>query len=1013
MAIDAGTIQVAIEAAGIGSFTASIDTANKKLTSVGVTAGGATAGVNKLGGAASAAQTPFDGLAGVASKLAAVFAGGWVMNAASGMAQAANTATLAMRSFEAAGGSIEEFRKQTGGMLSDAQLAQRSNLARTMGIPMRDLPKLANIAQTSAAITGQSFDYLFDSIVTGTARQSKMILDNLGLMINIEKANDTYAESLGRTASSLSDAEKKQAFLNAVLEHGQGIIDEVAASGLSTSNPYDKLAASMDNASKAMGKVLQPTIERLHSTLTPLLDRVARLGDAWDELNPKVKSASAELAAASITAVSMVGTMATLGAAVKHVGPALGSAFSGLGKSVMVAAKPLLLVTAVLAGIASIVGIVRVAFEDNWGGIADKATSVFKSIKTAAHDFAVYVAGVFIGIADAASVAFHNIKAMATGGDRRNLKDAGTINAEAAAMVGTIGSYLVTAGGEIAAVIKDGAKTSADFFSRAFGLVLGDMEKVLGGPLFKKATAPGMTFTGNELFDTVPPAVQEGPAKAAKEASDSWSRMFVEITDALSVAKARFSGGEIAARAVELQHQIRDSIAEATKAAAAAGDDVGAARGLAEMRGGTQLAEFVNAQTSAAEFSAAMDAASEAALRTGVKWNEVQESLKFEPRDFSDLVSGRIEEGLGAALSAFTLDIPASDKSSMVKSISDGLRDMLQGGKFDAGAIFSVLGRLLGAANIGGIGDKLTKAFGLGNLGAMAGPVGAVVGQAVSTVGPMIIGAFKDVAEFIVQAAQVIPAIISQAAQGIAQFIPSEAFGAALTKATDPRTLGLTALAGVLSALSPVLAGVAGVMGTALLPVTVALGGVLAVAALGLVGLGLAALYVVAAMGTLAVGTATALALLAGAVTMTVAAVGTLVAAALAPLTLVVGTLLLPAALALGSALAGVAAVALGVTASLAFMVGFFKLAMDTESFKTFKAAFEGSIGRVVKALEPFFQSLLRWPGCLMRLCRWSSRWPLRSQTVKRWRAFCLTSSRELQSPWDTRCLPSDTSLAQ
>ena len=87
------------------------------------------------------------------------------------------------------------------------------------------LPKLLEVARVQARATGQSVDYLFNSLVTGVKRASPMLIDNTGITLKVGEANQKYAEALGKTAAQLTLNEQKQALLNAVLESGQAAID--------------------------------------------------------------------------------------------------------------------------------------------------------------------------------------------------------------------------------------------------------------------------------------------------------------------------------------------------------------------------------------------------------------------------------------------------------------------------------------------------------------------------------------------------------------------------------------------------------------------------------------------------------------------------------------------------------------------------------------------------------------------------------------------------------------------
>jgi hypothetical protein len=78
-------------------------------------------------------------------------------------------------------GLLDDLRKATKGTVSDMQLMSRAVQASNFQIPLKDLAKLLEFASARAVQTGQSVDYLVDSIVLGIGRKSPLILDNLGI----------------------------------------------------------------------------------------------------------------------------------------------------------------------------------------------------------------------------------------------------------------------------------------------------------------------------------------------------------------------------------------------------------------------------------------------------------------------------------------------------------------------------------------------------------------------------------------------------------------------------------------------------------------------------------------------------------------------------------------------------------------------------------------------------------------------------------------------------------------
>jgi hypothetical protein len=78
-------------------------------------------------------------------------------------------------------GLLDNLREATHGTVSDLQLMQAAVRFDDFNLPLEELGTMLAFAQQKAKDTGQSVDYLVDSIVNGLGRQSTQILDNLGL----------------------------------------------------------------------------------------------------------------------------------------------------------------------------------------------------------------------------------------------------------------------------------------------------------------------------------------------------------------------------------------------------------------------------------------------------------------------------------------------------------------------------------------------------------------------------------------------------------------------------------------------------------------------------------------------------------------------------------------------------------------------------------------------------------------------------------------------------------------
>ena len=89
---------------------------------------------------------------------------------------------------------------------------------------------------------------------------SKLMLDNLGIMLDTEKAYEDYAEELGKSASALDDNEKKIAFNNAAMKEAKRLVNEMGDEQITAADKMSKMNAQMANASAEMGEVFAPII---------------------------------------------------------------------------------------------------------------------------------------------------------------------------------------------------------------------------------------------------------------------------------------------------------------------------------------------------------------------------------------------------------------------------------------------------------------------------------------------------------------------------------------------------------------------------------------------------------------------------------------------------------------------------------------------------------------------------------------------------------------------------------
>lgn len=161
------------------------------------------------------------------------------------MAEQADGVTKAFNNLNQEG-LLDNLRKATKGTVNDVQLMTAAVQANDFRIPLEDLGKYLEFAQLKAQQTGQSVDYMTNSIVTGLGRKSPLILDNLGI-----------------SAAEISEKTKETGdFMKAVAE----IVDtQLAKAGETYISAADRAAqktVELQNAQKALGDEILPLKEQ-------------------------------------------------------------------------------------------------------------------------------------------------------------------------------------------------------------------------------------------------------------------------------------------------------------------------------------------------------------------------------------------------------------------------------------------------------------------------------------------------------------------------------------------------------------------------------------------------------------------------------------------------------------------------------------------------------------------------------------------------------------------------------
>jgi len=180
------------------------------------------------------------------------------------------------------GRALGSLSKQLMG-ITDGAISMREAMTATVqasagGMTNAAILRMGMVAKQASQALGVAMPDALSRISRGITKLEPELLDEIGIMVRVDRSAEAYALTLGKTASALTDFEKRQGFANAVLEQGE---KKFGAIKLDT-NPYDKILASMKNLAQTglelVNNVLGPLINLLASSPTALSVAMAGIG---------------------------------------------------------------------------------------------------------------------------------------------------------------------------------------------------------------------------------------------------------------------------------------------------------------------------------------------------------------------------------------------------------------------------------------------------------------------------------------------------------------------------------------------------------------------------------------------------------------------------------------------------------------------------------------------------------------------------------------------------------------
>lgn len=146
---------------------------------------------------------------------------------------------------------------RAAGMRTDVAQKAVAEFARYQ-LDLAKATDLVNIAQAVAILAGEDSSETMRALIDATLTQNTLMLRRRGILVNMGKVMDDEAESLGKVANEMTDTERANAALNAIIKAGDPLL------GL-----YEK---AMESAGKQLRSMPRYTYELLLQMGMPFQD---------------------------------------------------------------------------------------------------------------------------------------------------------------------------------------------------------------------------------------------------------------------------------------------------------------------------------------------------------------------------------------------------------------------------------------------------------------------------------------------------------------------------------------------------------------------------------------------------------------------------------------------------------------------------------------------------------------------------------------------------------------------
>ena len=162
--------------------------------------------------------------------------------------------------------------ESTDSAVSLEQAMRTVATATSAGIDPSQLERFGKAAKDASNALGRDLSDTLDRVIRGVTKLEPELLDEIGVFVRLDDAVEKYASSIGKSASELTEFERRLAFQNETLGQLESKFGSLGDSV--DSNPYNKLAAALNDLVKSAGEFLaifDPVVKLLASSPIALI----------------------------------------------------------------------------------------------------------------------------------------------------------------------------------------------------------------------------------------------------------------------------------------------------------------------------------------------------------------------------------------------------------------------------------------------------------------------------------------------------------------------------------------------------------------------------------------------------------------------------------------------------------------------------------------------------------------------------------------------------------------------